>query len=1002
MKKILLLIFICFSAACFAQRANISGLVIDKETQKPVAGVTIKSASGIVTTDSLGNFTINASRNEKLEVSHVSMSPLIVQIPASGSFIIELSSVAADLSEVVVTGYSTEKKKDITGAVSVVKMKDIASIPTGNVMSALQGRVPGVNISTDGTPGGVGTGVSIRGITTINNSTPLYVIDGVQTRTSGFLNPSDIESIQILKDAASASIYGTQAANGVIIITTKRAAKNQTRVDFDARYSFQKYHTNIEMLNAQQWGDVYWKAYKNDGVQPRHDIYGNGATPVIPEFIDLKKTIRSGNTNWADEVYKPSLLQEYNVSVSRGGESGGSVFSLNYFDQDGLIKYTNYTRFTLRLNSDYRFLNNRFRIGENLNLNKISEKVKPGGIEELAIAQHPIIPVYDINGGYAGPTQGLGDKPNPVRLLNEVRQNRNNQWRIMGNAYAELEPIKNLVLRSNFSLNYGNGFYSSFAPKWKEGDRTVNKNSLYTKSDYGIDWIWSNTIAYNRDFDKHHLSVLGGTEAKESRGEFIDAAREDYLIEVMDYRYLSAGSGKQTNGGLADRTAMVSYFGKLNYNFASRYLLSGTLRRDASSRFGNNNNAGLFPAVSAGWRISDEFFMKDLSFLSSLLLRASWGKNGNDQIDNEATYTKYGINLAGAGYDIAGIQSGVIPTGITKLRSGNPNVHWEITTQTNLGFDLALLQNKLYLTLDYYVKKTEGMLIDRPYIAVIGEGGYMAYNGASLKNNGFEGVLTWRERKGNDFSYEVNLTGTAYKNKITGLPEEIYYTWGGGNGIDKSIVGQPLGSWMGYRTNGLYRTSDDLNDGINQSGKALGRIRYVDTNGDKVINDKDREWLGTDLPRFTGGLNVAVTYKSFDVAFLLNGVVRKAYNNSKFYTDFFQLWTGNHSTRLLQAWDADANFNSTIPALTAVNLNDEGRLSEYFLENGNYIKLKNLQLGYTLPGSIAKRASLRNMRMYLQAQDLFTITKYTGADPEGLGYPYPIPRTFTFGINFGF
>jgi TonB-linked SusC/RagA family outer membrane protein len=998
---------ILLSLHTMAQDKTVSGKVINQENNQPVAGATVslKGSDAATQTDTDGSFTIAVpNSNAVLIFSYVGLASQEIPVRNQNSLSVTLQSASANLNEIVVTGYSTERKKDITGAVSVVKMKDVASIPSGNIMSTLQGRVPGLNVFNDGTPGGVGTGVSVRGITTINNNTPLYVIDGVQTRANiaTLLNSNDVESIQVLKDAASASIYGTQASNGVIIITTKKAGRNQLKVDFDMQLTAQTFRSGIKLLNAQQWGEVYWKAYQNDGIQPRHDLYGSGPTPVIPEFINQKKTIRAGNTNWAEEVYKTSLLKNYNVSVLRGGENGSSTFSLNYFDQDGLIMHTNFSRFNARFNSDYSFLKNRLRIGENMNVSRWNEKLKPAGIEELTIAQHPLIPVYDINGGYAGPTQGVGDKPNPVRLLNQQRDNRSEQWRIFGNAYMEVEPIKNLVLRSNIGLNYRNGFFAAFSPKWSEGDRTVDKNSLYTKSDNDREWIWSNTIRYKTNFRKHAINVFAGTEAKEFRTEFLDATREDYLIEALDYRYLTSGSGKQTNGGLASRTAITSHFGQANYAFNDRYLLSGSIRRDASSRFGRNNNAGVFPGVSAGWVISEEDFLKETDLLSFLKVRASWGQNGNDLLDNEATYTKYLTSLILGGYDIAGINQGVIPVGIVKERTGNPNIKWEVTTQTNFGVDVTLLNSRLAVTLDYYIKDTKDMLIDRPYIAIIGEGGYMAYNGASMSNKGVEGIITWRDRINNKVSYDVSFTASAYKNRITSLPKDIYYTWGGGNGRDKSIVGQPFGSWMGYRTNGLYRTQDEVNNSVAQNGKGPGRIRYQDISGDKMINDNDRTWLGSDQPKFIGGLNVGLTYKSFDFAFFLNGMVRDAWNNSKFYTDFFQLWTGNHSTRLLDAWNSTTNFNSPIPALTAVNNNDEGRGSDYFIENGSYMKLKNLQLGYTLPTAFSGKLRMRNFRVYLQAQDLFTITKYTGADPEALGYPYPIPRTFTFGANVGF
>ncbi len=800
LRQLLLLLSMAFSTAIFAQKIEVRGVVSSSEDNQPLVGVSIieKGTKNGVTTNLDGEFFLSvSSSNAVLQFSMIGMQTTEVKVGNRKIINLVMEPDAVMLEQLVVTGYTTEKKAEITGAVSVVKLSDVSSIPSGNIMSTLQGRLAGVSVTTDGQPGGTTTGVTIRGITTINNSNPLYVIDGVQTRENiaTLLNANDVESIQVLKDAASASIYGTQAANGVIIITTKKSGKNKTKISFDGQLTAQTFHTDIKLLNAQQWGDVYWKACQNDGVQPSHDQYGNGATAVIPEFIDADKTIRAGDTNWAKQVYQTAMLQNYNLTVSNGGENSSSLLSFNFFDQDGLIKYTNFQRYNLRMNNSYNMLNNRIRVGENMNLSNWSEILKPDGIEELTIAQHPLIPVYDIYGGYAGPTQGLGDKPNPVRLLDQQRNNRLAQWRIFGNIYLEVEPIKNLVFKSNFGINYRNLFQSNFSPKWSEGtSRVVDKNSLYVKSDYTRDWIWSNTAAYNFKIDEHSVNFLVGMESKENVYEYIDAKREDYLIETLDYRYLSAGQGTQTNSGLKDRTTMVSYFGKLNYAFNERYLFSATLRNDASSRFGANNNSAYFPAVSAGWRISQENFMKDIDVISDLKLRASWAKNGNDQMDNEATYTKYLFNLNTAGYDLAGINQGTIYNGIVKQRTGNPDIKWEVTTQTNFGIDLAMFKNRLTLTVDYYLKKTDDMLIDRPYIAVIGEGGYMSYNGASLKNNGIEGTIAWRDVVNKDFSYDISFTGTAYKNEITDLPKDIYYNWGGGNGIDKSIVGQPLGS----------------------------------------------------------------------------------------------------------------------------------------------------------------------------------------------------------------
>jgi TonB-linked SusC/RagA family outer membrane protein len=1004
-----LLVFheLMFGIQVFGQKTTITGKVTESSTNNPLPGVTVleKGTSNGTTTNTEGNFSITVNNESVLIFSFIGFSSQEISVKGKTKIDMSLSQKLLDLEEVIVTGYGTQKKADLTGAVSVVKMSDVTSNSTANIMATLPGRLPGVTISIDGTPGGGNASALIRGVTTINSSGPLYVIDGIQTRSdiSTLLNSNDVESIQVLKDAASASIYGVQAANGVIIITTKKAVKNQTRVDFDVLFTTERFHTGIKMLNTEQWGETYWTAYKNDGVKPNHVLYGNGNVPVIPEFIDApKNTIQSGNTNWANEIYKPSFLQNYNLTLSKGSENGSSTLSFNYYDEDGLVKYTNFTRFNIRYGSSYSFLKNRFRVGESLNLSSWTSIGQPGGIEELVIAQHPIIPVYDIYGGYAGPTSGIGDKPNPVRLVDQQKTNRSNYFRTFGNIYTEIEPFKNFVLRSSIGINYQNSMNSNFEPKWKEGDRVVDLNALNSSASLSRDWVFSNTLTYDIKFKNHSINALIGTEAKQYMSESLSGRREDYLIESLDYRYLSTGNGSQTNSGSGSLNTYVSYFGKVNYSFLDRYLLSGTIRRDLSSRFGKNNRGGTFPAMSVGWRISKEGFMKNINSISDLKLRASWGQNGNDQISSNATYTIYGTNLTNGGYDINGSNQGVISTGIIRNSTGNADVKWEITTQTNLGIDMTLFKDHLSMTVDYFIKNTEGMLISVPYAAVIGEGGNMSSNGASMQNKGLEGLLTWRDNLDLGLHYEVTLTGSHYSNLITYLPQAIYYTWGGGDGISNSIVGQPYGSWFGYVTNGLYRTQNDIESDIKQVGYGLGRIRYEDLNHDKIINTWDRTWLGSNNPKFEGGLNVAINYKSFDMSFYLRGMKRDAYNNSRFYTDFFQLWTGNHSVRLLDAWNSTDHINSNIPALTALNSNTEDRTSTYFIEDGSFVKMKSLIIGYTLPKEMLTRVNIRSMRVFIQGEDLFTITKYTGADPEGLGYSFPLPRKYTFGINVGF
>ena len=434
------------------------------------------------------------------------------------------------------------------------------------------------------------------------------------------------------------------------------------------------------------------------------------------------------------------------------------------------------------------------------------EHLNPSGIEELVIAQHPAIPVYDENGGYAGGyVDILGDKPNAVRLTDNEADNRHKSWRIFGSAYLEVEPIKNLVLKSQFGLNYTTGFNSTFVPKWSEADRKGDINELTVRQDNSVQWVWSNTANYSIELGKNNISAVIGTEAKKENGEHLQGYGRGLVIEDLDYRYLDTVTEGKSVSNNASTYAMVSYFGKVNYAFDDKYLISGTVRRDASSRFGKGNNSAIFPSVSAGWRVSREKFMeRTQSWLSDLKLRASWGINGNDQIDNNATYNLYYTNMSNGSYNFNGDGATVVP-GVQKDRSGNNDLKWEETKQLNFGIDAAFFDARLGVTLDYFQKKTTDMLIQKPYIGVIGEGGYKWYNAASMDNNGVEATLTWRDEI-KDFKYDISFNLSYYKNKITELPDVIKYTWGGGNGVDKTIVGQPFGSWMSYKADGIFKT----------------------------------------------------------------------------------------------------------------------------------------------------------------------------------------------------
>lgn len=1017
MKRTILSAILLLLLAVIARAENITvhGTVISASDSEPLIGASVRcdAANAGTVTDIDGRFTLSVPDNSILSISYVGFMSATAK--AKDEMTISLTENSEALNEVVVVGYSSEKKADLTGSVAVVKMKDVADTPTGNVIQSLQGRVAGMNITTDGTPGGLSTGTSIRGASSFRGDAngPLYVIDGVMTRENPgtILNSNDVESIQVLKDAASASIYGAQAANGVIIITTKRAKKGECHVTFDATLTLQTYQSGLDMLNADQWGEVYWSAYKYAyGTTPSSELYGNGATPKLQAYTNLNGvTVNPQNTDWEKEIHRTALMQTYSVGLSKGDENGSSSLSLSWLDHDGIIRGTDFQKANARFSSDYGFLNNRLRAGGNVTVNWWRQHNAPGGAEENAIKMHPARTVYDSEGNYNDQVAfGLNDTPNIMRQINEEGTNKREYWRVFGNAYLSIEPVKNLIIRTNFGLNYHNGTDKIFTPA-NLRDQT---NNLYQYSSKTVDWVWTNTAQYNIDFGRNSLMALIGVEAK--RNHFEDMWGEGKGLEIEDPNYLYLGNTtvNRNTGSGASNYSMFSVFGKINYSWDNKYLISATLRRDASSRLSTEHNYDWFPSASAGWRISQENFMEgSRGWLNDLKIRAAYGINGNDIIANDAFYAKYAMDLDRAAYALGG--GNTLSPGALRSRSTNPDLTWEKTRQVNAGFDASLLSNRLTFSFDYFYKKTDDMLVEKPYIATIGEGGYCWYNGGSMENKGVEISAEWRQSLNKDFSYTVGVNATVMKNKVTDLMDDIYYTWGGGNGRDLSIVGQSLGSWMGYKTDGVFRTQAEVDAykekyKISFGSPAVGRVRYVDANGDGEISDRDRTWLGCDLPKAQFGINLGANWKGFDLSLFFNSIIRDAWNNSKFYTDFFPLWTGNHGTQLLDAAKAYDNYltsgyyASNVPAPTVDNSNSENESSEYYIEDGSFLRLKTLTLGYTLPEKVRAKLRLSNARVYFQVQNVFTVTGYSGADPEGLGYPYALPRQFTFGIQFGF
>ena len=1034
MRKLLLIAFVMLFMALqgFGQSRSITGRVTDKSAG-PLEAVTVVvvETQKAALTDKDGKFTIQAVNGQTLKFSYIGLNTQTIKVAADTKNIQVTLEGNSNLNEVVVTGYQKERKKDITGAVAVVNVSEIKDIPVGNPIKALQGRVPGLFITSDGSPNGTAT-VRVRGNTTLPlpglpGNDPLYIIDGVQTqRGLQEINQSDIESIQILKDAASASIYGSRAAAGVIIVTTKKAKAGYSRINFDASTSLQFYTTKLKTLNTQQRGEAYWRASVNDKLDPnlnqtyQYDWNKDYNNPVLnqvilPEFLDAAKTMKPANTNWFDEIGQTSVIQSYNMSVANGNEKGNSLFSVSYYDNKGVIKETHDQKITARFNSEYNFFNNRLKIGETFTGTYMKDVLIPtGDVTSLSQIEEPAVPVHTVDGiGWGGPGPGMADRQNPVRLIEDNKQNKNNFGRILGNAYAELNIIKGLNFRTSISADYNGNYARTLRKSYVSGFLSDPTNLVNTNANYEGNWIFSNTLTYNLNKGKHKLDVLAGQEELKYINQGFYGTRQGVGEENIDYAYLSSGSTNIDNGGSGGNYSLLSYFGKANYSYDDKYLASVTVRRDGSSRFGANNRYGVFPSVSVGWRLSQESFIKDnISAVSDLKLRYSYGQTGNQASPYYAPYTLYsaiyGVNHifgyeSGSAYDITGAGTGQLPSGFTQIQQGNDNLKWETTTQSNFGLDFGLFNNTITGSADYFVKNTKDILLTPAYLAVLGEAGNRTINAASVRNTGFEFLLNYSGRVSNDLSFTLTGNIAAYRNKITSLPQDAIASYPG-NGTDQTILGRSVNSIYGYVADGLFKSQAEVDNSATQPGKGLGRIRYKDLNGDGIIDSKDQKFLGTTDPDFTYGLNASISFRQFDLVFFLQGVQGvQEYNTYKGLTDFSSIAPGaNWGMRTLSAWTPQ-NPGSTIPALTTVDRNNEGRSSTYYIENGSYLKLRNIQLGYNLKDAL-KSINVKSARIYVQASNLFTVKSksYTATDPENPNNIYPIPVIGTMGINLSF
>lgn len=1013
----------------YAQKIEVSGTVVD-QTGEAIIGATVKekgTTNGTVT-DYDGNFKFMVNNGAKVTVSYIGYTD--VEQTAGQNMKIVLKEASEMLNELVVTGYTTQRKADLTGAVSVVSVDELQKQNENNPIKALQGRVPGMNISADGTPSGAAT-VRIRGIGTLNNNDPLYIIDGVPTKSGMHeLNGNDIESIQVLKDAASASIYGSRAANGVIIITTKKGKDDKVKVDFDASIAASFYANKLEVLNAEQWGQAYWQANVNDGLNPNnnnlgyhfdwgYDAQGNPQlyNVTMQKYLDDNNTVPAADTDWVKETTRTGVIQNYNLSVSNGSEKGSSYLSLGYYKNLGIIKHSDFERLSARINSDYKLIGNVLTIGEHFTLNRTSEVSAPGGFLENVLQFNPSFPVYNTKGEYANLTGGYADRENPLGRLERNKDNRYTYWRAFGDVYLNLALFKGFNLRTTAGIDYAQKQQRIFTMPISNGNVATPENAVEAKQEHWMKWMWNAVATYNMEIGKHRADYMLGVEVNRQDDVWFSGKRYDYEILNTDYMWPDAGTGVEKAYGSGSGYSLVSFFGKVNYTYADKYLASVTLRRDGSSRFGKNNKYGTFPSVSVGWRITQENFMKKTSsWLYDLKLRASWGQTGNQEISNTARYTLYqaaygdsnfGGNSFGTSYDIAGSNGGqILQSGFKRIQIGNDDIKWETTTQTNIGVDFSLFNNTLYGSFDYYHKKTSDILLYMAGIAAMGEGSSMWINAGEMKNKGFELNLGYRNSIG-DFSYDITANLGTYRNEITKLPETVAANGEfGGNGV-KSVIGHPMGAQVGYVFDGIFKSQEEVDNHATQEGAGIGRMRFKDLNDDGMITEADQDWIYSPVPDFSYGFNIYLQYKNWDMTMFWQGVQGvDVISDLKKETD---LWAGvnvanlNKGQRLLDAW-SPTNPGSNIPALSTYNNNNETRVSSYYVENGSFLKLRNIQIGYNVPKAVASKLYMERLRFYLSAQNLLTIksSNFTGVDPENANFGYPIPVNMTFGLNVTF
>lgn len=1064
-----LLVFLCLSVLTFAQ-TKVSGKVTGPDS-KPLFGVTVsvKGTNIASTTSTDGLYTISMPpKTDVLIFSSVGYEVAEVNVRGNNTIDVAMKLQTTSLNEVVVTGYTAQRKKDITGSVSVVNVAEMKQTPVGTGEEALQGRASGLTVISSAQPGGA-SDIRIRGITSYyGDNSPLFIIDGVRSNIHD-INANDIESIQVLKDAAAA-IYGVAGSNGVIIITTKKGKAGKAKVSYDMYYGTVTRGPGYDMANTQEEANAIWQQLKNSGLNPGdpkfiNGQYGTGANPVIPDYIQTYvppkgtpsplprdangETIVYGytkcncpadsivdpsfydlnsaqitmanklGTDWYKEITRNARVQSHNVSVSSGSDRSSYFFSMNYLNEEGILRYQYNKRYSVRANTQFN-IKDHIRVGENAYIfykdNPRFGNQSEGSPFTTAYREDAIIPVYDIMGNFAGTkSQGLGNARNPFADIYRTKDNRGYNWDISGNVFAEVDFLRHFTARTSYGgvMDNNYNYYFTYVG-YENAEGNTGANSFGEGAGYNTSWTYTNTLTYSNSFGEHNVRLLVGTEAVKYYGRYVGATRSDYFSENPNYWIINAGTGSQANSGGAYQSNLWSQIGKLEYGYAGKYLVNASLRRDGFSGFTKDQRWGVFPGVSAAWRISQEDFFKTVSFVNDLKLRYSWAKLGSTgAVGADNAYDLYSSRLGKSAYDLAGNSTGPV-AGFYKSHLGNVSTTWEGDIISNIGFDAVILNNKLDITLDWYKKKVSGLLFPQggiPTDVVFrGDADLPFVNVGDMQNTGIDFNGTYHATIGKDLKLDLTGILTTYKNKIVDLPG-VSYRDGDvvrNNRLQRFVEGHPFGAFYGYKVVGIFQDANDVAKSPTQDDAEPGVFKYADINGDGEINADDRTFLGDPNPKFTYGLNVALSYKNFDFsAFFFGMSGNDIFNNTLYFTDFPDFFKGGIRREVaLNAW-TPTNTNTTIPKLRTTggfSTDNSGYANSYFISKGSYLRSKQMQIGYTLPNNLLTKYGIDRVRVYVQATNLFTITKYNGLDPELPTQPDSngnIFRTYQFGIDQG-